>query len=68
VPLENVWAWFNELDQGRGANGAGPAPLSWPLLDAWRRVTGARPTAYEARLLLELDRVAAAAGKKKEPA
>jgi hypothetical protein len=53
--IAHVWAWFCQLDAGRGGGGFGPTPLSWGTLDAWARLTRTRPTAFEVHCLLALD-------------
>jgi hypothetical protein len=41
----------------------GPAPLSWVTLDAWDRMTGARPDGEEIAALFTLDGVLIAPGE-----
>lgn len=48
--------WFRELASGRRSEGiAGEAPLSWPDIDAWLRLTGRRCTPLELRVIKLLD-------------
>lgn len=51
-----VWAWFAELNETRGANGFGPSPLAYAEIDAWRRLTGRRPSPADIAILRALDR------------
>ena len=55
TPLEHVWAWFQDLNRGRGGNGFGANPLSWADIKAWMDLTGARPSPWEISLLKNLD-------------
>jgi hypothetical protein len=52
--LEHVWGWFWEVLNGCPANGMTAVTISWRDIAAWCAMTGERPTAAEARLLLRL--------------
>lgn len=52
--LLNAW---QELHAGRGSNGFGPNPISWPDLQAWSALTGSVVTPFEARVIMQIDRV-----------
>lgn len=54
-PLGYVWDWFLELHQRRGVGAMGPAPITWPDLDAWCRRTGRNPAAWELDVIAVLD-------------
>lgn len=49
--IEHVWRWFGELCAGR----AGLAPLTYPDIDAWSRLTGAMVRPSEVGLIKRLD-------------
>jgi hypothetical protein len=53
--LRYLWDWFMELHQHRGIGMNGPAALSWQDFDAWARLTGRKPTAWELGELSRLD-------------
>jgi hypothetical protein len=59
--LFHVWEWFLELMPGGG--------FSWANLDAWGRLSGVNPTAYETRLLSRLQTVYSSAvnGRRNKP-
>lgn len=50
-----LWVWFTDLSSTRGG-GFGIAAISWVEIDAWMRVTGARPTVWEMDRIREMDR------------
>ncbi|MBN9525785.1 MAG: hypothetical protein J0H82_06270 [Alphaproteobacteria bacterium] len=52
-----LWGWFNELSDARGAGGLGPAPISYPDILAWSRLTGRRPAPWEIGVIKALDLV-----------
>jgi len=55
-PVAHVWEWFvAELSPRRSSSGFGANPLSFADIEAWARLTGRRPTSFEARLLMQLD-------------
>jgi len=53
----HIWAWFLELSAGRGSNGFGPNPISWPDLLAWTALTGTLTRPVEIDAIMALDRV-----------
>lgn len=57
LPLEGerLWGWFLELAGRRGVGAMGPAPLTYPDLDAWARLTRREPAPWEIWLLGRLD-------------
>lgn len=54
--------WLYELHGRSGMTDHGPAPLSWPALDAWARMTGRKPDTSETDALFSLDAVLLAPG------
>jgi hypothetical protein len=59
MPLElsHLWDWFVELSAGRGSNGWGPNPISYPDIAAWAGLTGVAIRVSEVRALIWLDRL-----------
>ena len=55
VPLRYLLDWFFELDAGRGGNGFGLNPISFADIEAWSRLTGARPLPWEVRAIKAMD-------------
>lgn len=55
--LAYLWLWFLELHSHRGAGAMGPAPITWPDLDAWARRTRRDPLPWEIDMLSRLDDV-----------
>lgn len=53
--IEHLWLWWHELHAGRRSNGWTPERLSWPDIEAWARLTGARPRPAEVRVLMQID-------------
>ena len=53
--MARVWSWFVEVSMGRGGGGFGPAPLSWPVIDAWARLMRRQPTPFEIECFFALD-------------
>jgi len=54
--LRHLMEWFLELSSARGSSGFGINPIGYPDIEAWSRLTGARPSPYEVECLLALDR------------
>lgn len=52
--LEYLWGWFLDIGSTRGG-GYGPAPITYPDIDAWARLTGNDPTPWEVRMLRRID-------------
>lgn len=52
---EHVWQWFLEISAGRGSNGFGANPISWPDIDAWSRLTETIIRPSEIRAIKVLD-------------
>jgi hypothetical protein len=50
-----LWEWFEELDRARSAGMHGTDGLSYPMIDAWARLTRREPTAEEIETLLLMD-------------
>jgi hypothetical protein len=46
----HLWGWYCEL-----AGTTGDAPIGFPDIMAWQRLTGCRPSAWEIRLLTSID-------------
>jgi hypothetical protein len=51
-----LWGWFCELSNGRQYSEAGAMPLTYSEMDAWARLTGNDPTAWEITVIKKLDR------------
>lgn len=51
----HVLAWFGELSNARRCGLAGMEAIGFADVEAWSRLTGARPTAREVRLIRGLD-------------
>lgn len=65
---ELVWRWFRDLSAARGQGFAGPLPITWKEIDAYRRLSGEPIEPGHVKLILTLDRCfiefhAAAAGE-----
>lgn len=54
--LGHVWPWFLDLHADRGSTGFGPAPITYPSIDAWARLTGWQPRPREVEAIRALDR------------
>lgn len=54
--MEGVWLDFLEVCGHRGSTGHGPAPLTYPDLEAWARLTGADVSPWRVRVLMAVDR------------
>jgi hypothetical protein len=54
-------SWFHDLDNARGSNGFGPAPISYSELLAWTQLSGVKPASWEIRALRLLDNLYLAA-------
>lgn len=52
--LSHVWGWFIELSRARTV-GMAANPITWADMDAWSRLTQARPTPFEVSLIQDLD-------------
>lgn len=56
VELSYIWRWFLELHSARQLlPSGGVQPIGWDAMDAWTRLTGARPSPWEIELLREID-------------
>jgi hypothetical protein len=55
--LEHVYGWFCELSNSRPQAFSGLEPITFPVIESWTRVTGAKPSAYEVDLIRKLDDV-----------
>lgn len=53
--LAYLWLWFLELDRTRTHGMNGPDPITYPMIDAWARLTQRTPDAIEVDALLLLD-------------
>lgn len=53
--LRYLWEMFFRLRRRQGGNGFAPAPLSWPAIDAFLRLSGCRVTPWEVELIEGLD-------------
>lgn len=51
---EYLWQWFCRLS-GRRQSGMGPAPISWPQMEAFFRCQSVTPDDWEMRALELLD-------------
>ena len=56
--LAYLWVAFDRLSSRRGSTGFGPAPISWPEIDAFARLSGIRLAPWEVEILEALDRLA----------
>ena len=65
--VRHLWDWWQELHLARGSSGFGPVPLSWSDIDAWARLTGARPSPPELRAIMALDRAIVSVLIEKKP-
>lgn len=54
---EHLWAWFQEINEGRTGTGYGSNQITWADIHAWSILTGTKPHPWEVRLLKSLDRV-----------
>lgn len=53
--LAHVMGWFIELSAARQPGFAGLAAITYADIDAWKRLTGREPDAYEVGCLTLLD-------------
>lgn len=53
---EHVWAWFEELDRGRGTGGFGPATIGYLDVLAWAMLTGVLIRPCEVAAIMAIDR------------
>lgn len=49
--------WYYELAAARSSGMAGPNAISFPEIEAWARMTGRTPDAFEIRCLTIIDGV-----------
>lgn len=54
---ELIWRWFLDLHAGRGLGMAGPLPISWADIEAYRRLTGCPIERRHIDVLMALDRI-----------
>lgn len=54
-PVRYIWQWFEELHTARGGSGFGPSPISFCEIDAWARLTGRLPEAWEVQVIKDID-------------
>lgn len=52
---EHLWQWFWELSAGRGHNGFGPLPLTWPDIAAWAHTGGIDLQPWQAAVFRAMD-------------
>lgn len=52
---ECLWQWFWELSAGRGHNGFGPLPLTWPDVAAWAEISGITLQPWQAAVFRAMD-------------
>jgi hypothetical protein len=57
IPAEMsaLWGWFLELSAARPGAFSGVSPITFEAIEAWARLTGARPRPEEVRLIRKLD-------------
>lgn len=57
LPLAGAYlfGWFIELSNARGPGALGPAPITYPDIDAWSRLTRRAPAPWEVRVIKALD-------------
>jgi hypothetical protein len=55
--LVYLWAWFLELDSTRGMDMNGPSGFTYPMIDAWARLTRRTIAPHELQALFLLDAV-----------
>lgn len=53
--LSHIWRWFWELNASRKGSGFGPLPIGYDDVEAWQRITGAKPSYWELRTLKAMD-------------
>lgn len=53
--LRYLHTWFEELSRSRTVGMNGPDPITYPLVDAWSRLTDRRPDPHEIEALFILD-------------
>jgi len=54
----HLWEWFAELHSGRQYTSEGSAlPFSFESIKAWAELMHTSPTAYEIRILKQLDNI-----------
>jgi hypothetical protein len=53
--LEYLWAWFEELDRTRTVGVNGPEGFTYPMIDAWARLTDRTPAPHAVEALFLLD-------------
>ena len=54
IAAQYVWKWYCELSGSRSC-GMGANPLAFGEIEAWMRLTGARPSPIDIRLIKSLD-------------
>lgn len=55
--MEGVWLDFLDVCGKRGSAAHGPAPLTYPDLESWGRLTGADVSPWRVRAIMAVDRV-----------
>lgn len=53
--LSDVWQWFSQISQCRSFTEAGPKPIDWRDIQAWREETGVVVDVREKNLIMSLD-------------
>lgn len=61
-----LWETYQEISEGRGSGGMGPARLTWGDLAAWQEVAGVGLSAWESGTLFAMDAALVAAMTTKE--
>ena len=55
--VKHVWEWFKDLSDARSSNGFGSNPIGYSGIKDWSEMTGEKPTPWEVKLLIKLDKV-----------
>lgn len=67
LPLGYLWGWFFELLEGAEPGGMGPSRVTWGTLTSWCALTATELEPWEARVLVRLGTVFAAAMSADKP-
>lgn len=62
-----LWAWFLELDGGRGGNGFGLNPLSYSEIQAWATLMRVKLVPWEVEAIKRIDSVRIRVSNEKKP-
>lgn len=52
-----LWDWFQELSAARRYGENGPDPIGFADIEAWRRLTGAKPDTWDVATIRMMDQV-----------